>query len=167
MTRDETRLRREIVETAPALRRFAYSLARDAADADDLVQSTIERVLAKGAPPDVEILKWMYRICRNLWIDAARARKVRSDAEPSLAALSSGPAPTDQAVGNKMLLEKTAKAIDALPGVYREVLAMVVLGGASYQETADAFDLPVGTVMSRLARARAAIAEEVNYRDGS
>lgn len=92
-----------------------------------------------------------------------RARKVRSDAETSLAALSSAAAPADQAIGDKILLEKTAKAVDALPEIYREVLAMVVIGGASYQETADAFDIPVGTVMSRLARARAALAEEVGY----
>lgn len=163
MTRDEARLRREIVEAAPRLRRFAYSLARDPADADDLVQSTVERVLAKGAPPDVEVLKWMYRICRNLWIDTVRARQIRRNAEPSVAAMSETAPAAEKGIEDRIMLERTARAIDGLPEIHREVLAMIVIGGASYQEAARALNLPIGTIMSRLARARAALAEEVDY----
>lgn len=165
MAKDEAQLRRDIIDAAPILRRFAYSLARSAADADDLVQSTIERVLAKGVPEDVETLKWMYRVCRNLWIDAVRAQKTRRDAGPALAALAGERPAPDREAGGRQMLADTAKAIDNLPEVYREALAMVVLGGASYQETADALGVPVGTVMSRLARARAALAEAVRYYD--
>ncbi len=165
MTRNEAQLRRELIDAVPVLRRFAYSLARNAADADDLVQSTIERVLAKGAPDDAVLIKWMCRICRNLWIDIIRAKKTRQDAEPEITALSSERPLPDRETGDRQLLAKTASAIDALPDQYREVLSMIVIGGTSYREAAETLGVPVGTVMSRLARARAALAEAVQYHD--
>lgn len=165
MAKDDAQLRRDIIDAAPILRRFAYSLARNAADADDLAQSTIERVLARGIPEDVETLRWMYTVCRNLWIDAARAQKTRRDAEPTLDALAADRPAPDREAGDRQMLANAAKAIDALPEIYREILAMVVLGGASYQEAAEALGVPVGTVMSRLARARASLADTVRYHD--
>lgn len=61
----------------PALRRFAFSLTGNQADADDVVQITIEKLLVKGIPDDIEPLKWAFKVCRNVWIDEYRSQKVR------------------------------------------------------------------------------------------
>ena len=59
------------------LKRFCVSLTGDAADADDLLQLTVERVLERGMPEDAHVAKWSYRVCRNLWLDELRSREVR------------------------------------------------------------------------------------------
>ncbi len=59
------------------LRRFCYSLTGNNADADDLLQSTVERLLQKGMPEDAHAAKWSYRVCKNVWIDELRSRDVR------------------------------------------------------------------------------------------
>ena len=59
------------------LRRFCYSLTGNAADADDLLQATVEKLLNKGMPEDAHPAKWAYRVCKNVWIDEIRAREVR------------------------------------------------------------------------------------------
>ena len=156
----------EIIEAVPHLRRFAYSLTRSAADADDLVQSVIERVLDRGVPDDVELKKWMFRVCRNLWIDGLRASKTRMDAVPELRAQPADTLSSEQVAGDQMMMARTREAIDALPPAYREVMTVVGIGGASYKEAATMLDTPIGTIMSRLGRARAMLAERTGYHDG-
>lgn len=158
-------LNEAIIETVPHLRRFAYSLTRSAADADDLVQSVIERVLDRGVPGDVELKKWSFRVCRNLWIDGLRAKKTRLDAVPELQARSAETLSSETVAGDQIMVERTKAAIDALPPVYREVMTVVGIGGASYKEAAEMLDAPIGTVMSRLGRARAMVAERTGYHD--
>lgn len=159
-------LNAEIIEAVPHLRRFAYSLTRAAADADDLVQSAVERVLDRGVPDDVELKKWMFRVCRNLWIDKLRAAKTRMDAVPELKAQPTDTLSTEQVAGDQMMMARTREAIDALPPAYREVMTVVGIGGASYKEAAAMLDTPIGTIMSRLGRARAMLAERTGYHDG-
>ncbi|GAA6204658.1 hypothetical protein NBRC116600_14550 [Thalassotalea sp. SU-HH00458] len=76
-------MKNEIIALIPMIRRFAYSLTGNHHDADDLLQNTIERILTKGVPEDVELTKWMFRVCRNLWIDEYRSRQVRQAATQS------------------------------------------------------------------------------------
>ncbi len=152
------RLREEILEALPRLRRFARSLAANRHDGDDLMQATVERVLDKGIPDGVEILRWMFKVCRNLWIDELRAAEVRQRAaqRPELAEepVVSG---EDVALG-ELTLREVEQAMKALPDDHRAVLALVAVEGLSYREAAVVLETPIGTVMSRLARARAALA---------
>ncbi|GGB80699.1 MULTISPECIES: RNA polymerase sigma factor [Henriciella] len=158
-------LNNEIVEAMPHVRRFAYSLTRNAADADDLVQTVIERVLDRGVPDDVELKKWMFRVCRNLWIDGLRAAKTRMDAVPELKDQPADTLSSEKVAADQMMMAKTRQAIDELPDAYREVMTVVGLGGASYKEAAAMLDTPIGTIMSRLGRARAMVAERTGYHD--
>ncbi len=154
---------REILEAVPHVRRFAYSLTRNASDADDIVQSVVERVLKSGAPEDVVLKKWMFRICRNIWIDGLRAKKVRQDAAVELGGDAQSELSSEVVATANMMMSKTQKAIAALPEAYREILTTIAIGGATYKEAASMLDIPIGTVMSRLGRARAMIADEVGY----
>lgn len=161
MARERTQLHRDLVALVPQLRRFAYALTRHADDADDLVQSTLERVLTRPMPDDVELVKWMFRVSRNIWIDDLRSRKVRREAAVDLVNEDAQEASTEDRVAAQAALRRTQQGIDALPDEQREVLAMVAIAGMAYREAAEALSIPIGTVMSRLARARAALAAHI------
>lgn len=151
-------MHRELVALVPQLRRFAYALTRHAEDADDLVQTTMERVLSRPMPDNVELVKWMFRVSRNIWIDDLRQRKVRREAAPEIAAGTDFDVSAEDRAAARAALQKTQEGIDQLPDEQREVLAMVAIAGMAYREAAEALAIPIGTVMSRLARARAALA---------
>ena len=163
MAAEDRNLHKEILEAVPHVRRFAYSLSRNSADADDLLQSTIERVLSRRLPDDVDLKRWMFRICRNLWVDGLRAEATRQVAAPDLVLIAKDHPPTEQIAGARITAERVEKAIDALPAQYREVLALVAVGGVSYKEAAEELAIPIGTIMSRLGRARAMLAEATGY----
>ena len=158
MARDTTGLHEELVALVPQIRRFALALSRRPADADDLTQATVERVLSRPAPEDVELVKWMIRICRNLWIDEIRSRNVRNAAAPDLSAAQGSDVSAEDVAMGQIELKRAQAGIDALPHDQREVLALVAIGGMAYREAAEILAVPVGTVMSRLARARSALA---------
>lgn len=156
----------ELIGILPNLRRFALSLAGNLADADDLLQSTVERVLERGLPADAGLLPWTMKVCRNLWIDETRARKVRVAAgnDPMFAEeqIVAGEA---EAIG-KLSLTEMQTALADLPEEQRAVLELVAVEGYAYREAADILGTPIGTVMSRLARARAALADRLLPHDG-
>lgn len=152
-----------ILEAAPHVRRFAFSLCRNAAEADDLVQSTIERVLSRQVPEEADMKRWMFQVCRNLWIDGLRARTVRTSASGEIERQVAEPISAEVEAGDRIMLARTEAAINALPDAYREVLTLVAVGGSSYKEASDLLDVPMGTVMSRLARARAMLADATGY----
>ncbi|MBA6294302.1 RNA polymerase sigma factor [Colwellia sp. MB3u-70] len=141
----------------PMLRRFAYSLTGNAADADDLVQITLEKILKKGVPDEVDVNKWAFKVCRNVWIDEYRARKVRQNAvlKPELQEPQS--VNEQQAFDNKEMLTQVNVAMNTLPDEQRAILSLVAVQGMSYKEVASSMEIPVGTVMSRLSRARCAL----------
>lgn len=146
------------LELLPGLRRFARSLTGNLFDADDLVQGTVERVLARGLPEEAELRRWTFRVCRNLWVDELRGRSVRNrhvadpdDVDPE--AIGRDPGNVE-----RRALEEAMQAMQQLPVEQREVLAMVAIEGMTYRETASVLEIPEGTVMSRLARARAQLA---------
>lgn len=161
MGRDDSRLRADILESLPRLRRFARSIAGSLADADDLTQSTVERALERGVPDDADVLKWMFRVCRNLHIDELRARDVRRKAatRPELgeqAALSG-----EAVAVAELSLREVDRAMQSLPEEQRVVLSLVAVEGLSYRAAAEVLEMPIGTVMSRLSRARAALADRL------
>jgi RNA polymerase sigma-70 factor (ECF subfamily) len=113
--------------------------------------------------PGTSLESWMYRMARNIRIDRARAERVRgtsvevsADALPSADALSQLEARSD--------LDAVRAAMASLPTEQRELMALVVIDGQSYKDAADILEIPIGTVMSRIARARRSIALHVNRR---
>jgi len=149
----------ELAELLPRLRRFAYTLSRSAADADDLTQASVERALkSRGQWQEgTRLDSWAYRIMRNLWIDTVRSRSRRDRVEaPAEEADRLGEDPTasmDAAVD----LSRMMAAMERLPDEQREVVALILIEGFGYRETAEMLDVPIGTVSSRLVRGRTAL----------
>ena len=123
------------------------------------MQSTVERVLAKGVPENVEVLRWMYKVCRNLWVDELRAKQVRQRAHERPELREEAVVSGEEVVLGELTLRDVERALAGLPHEQRAVLALVAVEGLSYKEAAAVLDTPIGTVMSRLARARAAVAQ--------
>jgi RNA polymerase sigma-70 factor (ECF subfamily) len=146
----------------PRLRRFTLVLTQDAAQADDLAQDTCVKALKNLHlwEPGTRLESWMYRIANNLWIDRLRSQRARG-AQASIDDLEPGyePAGIDgrDVAESRLELASVMRAIGRLPEEQRAVLALVCINGASYKEAAEAFSIPMGTVMSRLARARKAL----------
>lgn len=159
MDRNLNNRNQEIVDVLPNLRRFAASLTGNLADADDLLQSTVERVLAKGLPEDTEVLPWCLRVCRNLWIDEVRSRKVRSDAVREPAVIGEQILQGEDQVLGEMTLAEVQKVLQSMTEDQRAVLELIAVEGYSYKEAAAVLEIPVGTIMSRLARARTTLME--------
>ncbi|MEX0903139.1 MAG: RNA polymerase sigma factor [Pseudohongiellaceae bacterium] len=152
-------MKEQLVELLPGLRRFSWSLTNSAHDADDLLQATVERLLSKGVPEGVEVARWAFTVCRNLWVDEYRSRKVRQRAQwdPELA--EAVEINGERNVHLQMELQEVNRAMEQLPRDQHIVLTMVAVQGLSYKSVAEALDIPQGTVMSRLARARSKLVE--------
>ena len=150
--------RRELVELLPRLRRFASVLTRSHEDAEDVVQAAVERALrhADSWQQGTRLDSWLYRIMQNLWRDELRAHRRR--AEPLDLHVDIAGADGRDVTVRHIQSNEAQQALDELPEEQRMVVALVVLDGMSYQQAADILDVPVGTVMSRLARARARLA---------
>jgi RNA polymerase sigma-70 factor (ECF subfamily) len=146
-----------LVGLLPRLRRFAHSLSRSPADADDLTQATIERALRSREQwiPGTRLDSWAYRIMRNLWVDTARsrARKERLEADPEQGA-TVGQDGGVEAAGE---LREVMAAMQRLPEEQREVVSLILVEGFGYREAAELLGLPIGTVSSRLVRGRTAL----------
>lgn len=147
----------EIEQSVPGLRRYARALTRNADRADDLVQDCIERALRKRGlfQPSGPLQAWLYRILLNLYRNSLRQTRRRGD-HVSIDALVIEPAiPAPQP--GRIALSEMSRAIDQLPDEQREALLLVVLEGMSYEEAAHILEIPAGTLMSRLSRARTAL----------
>ena len=152
----------------PMLRRFAYSLTGNPADADDLVQTTLEKILHKGVPAEVDVTRWAFKVCRNVWIDEYRARKVRQNAVLKPELQEPQTVNEDQQFDNKEMLSHVNAVMNTLPDDQRAILSLVAVQGMSYKEVASSMEIPVGTVMSRLSRARVALLDMMKpYRLGA
>lgn len=157
----------ELTELVPSLRKFAYSLTGSIHDADDLLQNTLERLLSKPIPEQVTLMAWAFRVCRNCWIDEYRAKKVRANASDALAyeAQSANQLNMDEAVTQSITLKQVSSAMDELPCEQRETLSLVAVQGMSYADASEVLQVPAGTIMSRLARARTKISNLLNGRN--
>jgi RNA polymerase sigma factor (sigma-70 family) len=155
-------MKAELLELLPALRRYAWSMTHSVNDADDLLQGTVERLLRKGVPEGVELARWAFTVCRNLWIDEYRSRKTWQTTELDPDLTEAGQVDGERDVQAQMQLKQVMTAMRQLPGEQQMVLNMVSVQGLSYQEVADSLDIPIGTVMSRLARARGKLTEILN-----
>jgi len=145
----------QLQDCLPDLWRYAFSLCRDRGLADDLVQDCAERALRKRAlwKQEGALKPWLMKMLLNLYRNQIRQQSRR----PRLVALDEmvvEPA-GNGSVDEKMALAQTARALEMLPQEQREALLMVVVGGVGYKQAAEALDVPMGTLMSRLGRARA------------
>ena len=139
----------------PSLRRFARSVLRDRSLADDLVQDCLEHAVGRWRQrrSDGDVRAWVFAILHNLILNHLRKtrRRGRDVAIEDVDEAQFGRAPTQEdALRHRDLLQ----ALDELPEEQRSVLLLVSVEDLSYAETAKALDIPVGTVMSRLNRAR-------------
>jgi RNA polymerase sigma-70 factor (ECF subfamily) len=149
-------IRAELVKLLPRLRRFALSLTGNQEDADDLVQIACERALTRldQWTPGTRLDSWMFRIVQTARIDDIRRLKRRGrSADPSEIDATADPGAHRVGEG-KMMLSQVCMAIEQLPPDQQAVLALVGVEQYSYKEAAEILEIPIGTVMSRLARAR-------------
>ena len=152
----------QLVALLPRLRRFALALCHSQHEAEDLVQNAVERALRnwQSWQAGTALDSWMYKIIQNLWRDELRAHRRRSEPLDDAAEMA-GEDGRDVMLHHIQCAEARA-ALAALPEEQRLVVALVVLDGKSYQEAAEILAIPSGTIMSRLARARAKLASSLD-----
>ena len=150
-----TPFRQDLVRLLPRLRRFALTLTRNRDDGDDLVQSACERAIQRASlwQPGTRLDSWLYTMMRNIWVSEVRSRRVRVgqgqvDAADAVE-LSTHVGAADHIYGNQLI-----GMVMSLPEGLSATLLLVSVEGHSYQETATILDIPIGTVMSRMSRAR-------------
>jgi RNA polymerase sigma-70 factor, ECF subfamily len=155
-------VRDRMVEFLPRLRRFAHSLARDRDQSEDLLQETCARALSHldQWEPGTRLDSWMFRIAQNVWFDRARAAKVRGeiiDIETVDILSNDG----RSVVEDRLTLLEVRKGMARLSLDQRALIALICVDGLSYKQAAEVLDLPPGTIMSRLARARLALHQAI------
>jgi len=150
--------RPELLAAIPRLRRYARVLTRDATGADDLVQDTLARAWEKRRlwRAGTDLRAWLFTIMHNVFVN--QLARARSDARTvSLEAIENGAPAQTQADGgpiDRIALLEVARQLDRLPSDQREVLILAAVEELRYDEIAVALGIPIGTVMSRLSRAR-------------
>ncbi len=148
----------------PSLWRFALQVTRDKHDAEDLVQRTCVRAIEQchrykevGKPKS-----WLFKIAQNLWTNELRSKAIRERGgyvQPSEHGEEAA-IPDNETPESQLELQDIVTAVEALPEAQRMVMILVCVNGFSYSETASILEVPIGTVMSRLARARLSIGEQ-------
>lgn len=146
----------QLRELLPRLRRFARWLTRDASSADDLVQSTLERALSRwnSRRDDSALRAWLFAIAYRQFLDSRR----RARRYANMLELFGRGVPDEQpSLEREVVAQSIVQALERLPEEQRLLLLWVSVEGLSYREVANLLDVPIGTVMSRLSRARAAL----------
>jgi len=147
---------------------FAYWLVRNRDDADDLVQETYLKAFRSFASfrSDSNFRSWMFRILKNTfltwYVNAQRAVMVPLDSEDALPELQANSDTAESRLVDRARVDVIRAAIERLPIAFREVMVLCDVEDASYREIAEILSIPIGTVMSRLARARRAVRESLS-----
>ena len=140
-----------LVELIPRLRRYARALAGDRASADDLVQDTLERAWSKLHlyRRGTDLRAWLFTVMHNVHVNKVRAARPTDPLDEGLSEIA-----LRATQGDSLMLRDLDRAIALLPIEQRAVLLLVTLEDMSYEEVARTLQIPIGTVMSRLSRAR-------------
>jgi RNA polymerase sigma-70 factor (ECF subfamily) len=145
----------ELPALLPRLWRYGLVLARDPVVAEDLVQATCLRALERSSQFAIgtRLDHWLFSILRSIWINQLRSQRIRTGqglVDPEEVLITDGA----QQIETNILAAQVLKRALGLPEAQRETLLLVYVEGLTYQEAADVLNVPVGTVMSRLAAAR-------------
>jgi RNA polymerase sigma-70 factor (ECF subfamily) len=156
-------LQNDIAALLPRLRRFARSITFHREDADDLVQIAVERALTRAEQwqPGTRLDSWMFRIVKNAWIDEVRSRSRR---DQLFAPEEEGEHVGDDFAAAHQQRLAIEKAMSLLSEDHRLVIGLVLVDGLPYKEAAEVLEIPIGTLTSRLARAREALQELLSDR---
>jgi RNA polymerase sigma factor (sigma-70 family) len=140
-----------LIELIPRLRRYARALVGERAAADDLVQDTLERAWSKLHlyRRGTDLRAWLFTVMHNVHVNRLRAARPTDPLEDEMPELAQR-----ATQGDSLMVRDLERAVAALPVAQRQVLLLVALEDLSYEETARVLEIPIGTVMSRLARAR-------------
>jgi RNA polymerase sigma-70 factor, ECF subfamily len=152
-------IRKRMVDFLPRLRRFACSLTKDLDHGDDLVQETCTRALQRidQWEPGTSLESWMFRIAQNIWFDRNRAAKTRGPAVDVDDMLQLTGEDGRSVTEHSLVLKSVLEGMSRLPPEQQVLISLVCIEGLSYKEAAHTLNVPIGTVMSRLARARRAL----------
>lgn len=156
--------RDDLIEIIPNLRRFARALVGNQDDGDDLVQATLEKLIVKGVPESANLKPWAFRVCRNLRIDEIRSAEVRSRLDPQYVGHDHLYEDGEKTVMSHIMFKEVTEVMETLPVDQKAALALVALEGYSYAEAAETLDVSIGTIMSRVHRARQKLASAMNER---
>lgn len=153
MTPDQ--FKTELIGLLPRLRRFALSLTRSGPDADDLLQDACAAALQKWEQydPAQPLDRWMFRIVRNMWISEIRKRKTRQG-EGQIPAEEAAELRTEDTAADDLTARQVRGKVENLDQDLAQPLLLVCAEGYSYREVAELLSIPIGTVMSRIHRAR-------------
>lgn len=154
---------RELVALLPRLRRMARMITRHPADADDLTQIAIERALTHRGrwTPGTRLDSWMFRIMKNAWIDDRRRNARSQNLIVGDGAVDHAPDTSIASMETRLEASAAERALEALPEDQRLAVALVLVEGLSYKEAAEALEIPMGTLTSRLGRGRMALMAEL------
>ncbi len=157
-------VRAEMVKILPRLQRFAYALSGSLDTGNDLAQEACARALTRIEQwqPGTRLDSWMFRITHNIWLDRGRASKVRGEVVDITAMHNLTGVDGRDVMDTRQTLALVMEGIEKLPEDQKVLIALVCIDGLSYKETAKIVDVPIGTVMSRLARARKSLHILVN-----
>jgi RNA polymerase sigma-70 factor, ECF subfamily len=162
MTHTDIDIRAQIVALLPRLRNFAFALTGSRDAADEVLQAACEKALVRldQFMPGTRLDRWMYQIVKTTFIDQVRQTRRRKEADfsPDLTEGLPSEARIHERTEARAALAIIRREIARLPEEQREVLVLVAVDGLSYQAAADIVDVPIGTIMSRLARARRKLA---------
>ena len=151
---DRGSVQKLILQELPRIRRFAYALTQNHHDMEDLLQALVEKLLIQSIPLEVKPLPWMLKVAKNMWIDELRKRKTRGNEIAQDNAPAESSEDVEGSLTQEQQMKKVLEAINHLPEPQRIVISLVMSAEMSYADTAAILDIPIGTVMSRLARAR-------------
>ena len=159
ISKKQRQLRRRICEHRASMYRIALSWCGEPALADDLVQETTLTALNKleQLKDENRLEAWLYRILNNCWLGYLRKHRPTTDIDDMV--LDDGEAPVEQEMYQQQVKVRVRNAIARLPMGQRQVLTLVDLQELSYREVSEALDIPIGTVMSRISRARHGLKE--------
>jgi RNA polymerase sigma-70 factor (ECF subfamily) len=163
--RDRVRFEEEALDLSDQVYRVARGLAGSREEAEDLVQDTYMRAFRawESFTPGTNLRAWLLRILTNLNIDRGRRKQRRPDTQPleegdyflyNKLEEQAGQPLEEERVVERLSQENVVSALSSVPHDFRDVLVLVDIGDFSYQDAAQILDIPIGTVMSRLHRAR-------------
>jgi len=154
----------DLIGLIPRLRRYARALVGDRAASDDLVQDTLERAWTKLHlyRRGTDLRAWLFTVMHNVHVNRVRAMRPTDPLDDDMPELAQR-----ATQGDALVVRDLDRAISALPVAQREVLLLVALEDLSYEETARVLGIPIGTVMSRLARAREKLRDLMQGKGGT